>query len=198
MQGSPECQLNGHYSVKANHNVKVFIMHDGSYRSHHDKRTTICMVLQSMSTYAPSQFRLPDKGRHISIWTNLSTGEEEGLSQNPLYQVHVFYYADSSRLRSYTRGLMEEAHRKGTPVMRPLFYEFPEDAQCWAMGERYMFGAKYLCAPVMRSGVTKLSVYLPDGARWKPLEGGGEFVGGQRVEVDCPLDYMPVFNRIDR
>jgi alpha-D-xyloside xylohydrolase len=48
----------------------------------------------------------------------------------------------------------------------------------------------------MQPGVTKLGVYLPAGAKWKFLEGRGEFEGGQTVEVDCPLDYMPVFERV--
>lgn len=32
-------------------------------------------------------------------------------------------------LREYARGLMREAHEKGTPVMRTLFYEFPQDSK---------------------------------------------------------------------
>jgi alpha-D-xyloside xylohydrolase len=113
-----------------------------------------------------------------------------------VYEICKKYMGIREEMRSYTRGLMEEAHRKGTPVMRPLFYEFPEDERCWEMGEQYMFGDRYLCTPVMQPGVTKLGVYLPRGAKWKPLEGRGEFEGGQTVEVDCPLDYMPVFERV--
>jgi alpha-D-xyloside xylohydrolase len=113
-----------------------------------------------------------------------------------VYEICKKYMGIREEMRSYTRDLMEEAHRKGTPVMRPLFYEFPEDERCWEMGEQYMFGDRYLCTPVMQPGVTKLGVYLPAGAKWKPLEGRGEFEGGQTVEVDCPLDYMPVFERV--
>ncbi|KAK3896372.1 family 31 glycoside hydrolase, partial [Staphylotrichum tortipilum] len=88
------------------------------------------------------------------------------------------------------------AHEKGTPVMRALFYEFPDDARCWEAGEQYMFGPKYLCCLVMQPGVTRLRAYLPAGARWTALEGGSEFEGGQTVEVDCPLEFMPVFVRV--
>ena len=39
---------------------------------------------------------------------------------------------------------MEEAHEKGTPVMRPLFYDFPEDKESWNVETEYMFGPKVL------------------------------------------------------
>ncbi|SPQ26242.1 24e5b739-1751-43fb-96e3-b4c8ee2f4e49 [Thermothielavioides terrestris] len=74
------------------------------------------------------------------------------------------YMAIRERLRPYTRQLMQQAHARGSPVMRPLFYEFPEDPRCWETGEQYMFGPKYLCCPVMRPGVSSMTVYLPRGA----------------------------------
>ncbi|KAK4128074.1 glycoside hydrolase family 31 protein [Parathielavia appendiculata] len=115
-----------------------------------------------------------------------------------VYGICKKYMGIREEMRSYVRGLMQEAHEKGTPVMRPLFYEFPEDAECWEAGEQYMFGHTYLCCPVLRPGVTKLKVYLPQGVKWRALEGGSEFDGGNFLEVNCPLDYMPVFERLDR
>ena len=76
------------------------------------------------------------------------------------------------QLRDYTRGLMRQAHEKGTPVMRPLFYEFPADPRSWDVETQYMFGDRYLCCPVMEPGKRKATVYLPAGGTWKALEGG--------------------------
>ncbi|KAK3303658.1 glycoside hydrolase family 31 protein [Chaetomium strumarium] len=112
-----------------------------------------------------------------------------------VYGICAKYMAIRERLRDYTRGLMEEAHEKGTPVMRPLFYEFPEDPRCWETGEQFMFGGRYLCCPVLRPGVDKMEVYLPAGATWKAFEGEHEWSGGRTVEVACPLESMPVFER---
>jgi alpha-D-xyloside xylohydrolase len=100
-----------------------------------------------------------------------------------------------ARLRDYTRSLMKEAHEKGTPVMRTLFYVFPEDKQCWEVEDQYMFGDKYLVCPVLFPGLRVRQVYLPKGAKWKVFNEDEEHEGGQFIEAECPLDKMPVFER---
>ena len=95
---------------------------------------------------------------------------------------------------------MKEAHDKGTPVMRPCFYDFPKDPMCWEVEDQYMFGEKYLCAPVLELKQRTRKVYLPTGYRWfkseQEVDGKGhEYQGGQTVEVDCPIESMPIFIR---
>ena len=91
--------------------------------------------------------------------------------------------------------MMREAHEKGTPVMRTLFYEFPDDQRAWEEEETYMYGNKYLCAPVLEAGQKTAKVYLPKGATWKAYAGDKTWDGGQEVEVETPLERMPVFVR---
>ena len=98
-------------------------------------------------------------------------------------------------MRDYTRGLMKEAHEKGTPVIRTLFYTFPGDEKSWEVEDQYMYGDKYLCCPVLAAGLRKRKVYLPAGEKWKLQTEVEEYEGGQIVEADCPLDTMPVFVR---
>ena len=43
-------------------------------------------------------------------------------------------------MKPYITRLMKEAHEKGTPVMRPLFYDFPEDSGSWECEDQYLFG----------------------------------------------------------
>ncbi|KAI9150105.1 hypothetical protein HJFPF1_09860 [Paramyrothecium foliicola] len=115
-----------------------------------------------------------------------------------VYEICKKYLQIREDLREYTRKLMQEAHDKGTPVMRALFYEFPEDKACWEVEEQYMYGDEYLCCPVMEPGKTKLSAYLPKlpgGEKWKSFWSDDVFASGETVEVDCPLDTMPVFAR---
>lgn len=96
-------------------------------------------------------------------------------------------------LKPYITGLMEEAHEKGTPVMRPLFYQFPDDKQAWLDNEAYMFGANVLVAPILYAGMTKRDVYLPEGAKWVDIWTKEVFEGGQTISVDAPIDQIPVF-----
>lgn len=130
--------------------------------------------------------------------TCCSGADNEVWSYGPdVYEVCKKYMGIREQMRDYTRELMRQAHESGAPVMRTLFYEFPHDKKSWEVSEQYMYGDKYLCCPVLEAGTTRLSVYLPpltDGKKWSAFSGDGtSYEGGQTVEVDCPLDTMPVF-----
>jgi alpha-D-xyloside xylohydrolase len=88
---------------------------------------------------------------------------------------------------------MTEAHQKGTPVIRPLFYDFPSDPAAWEIEDEYMFGPDILVAPVMYANMRKRMVYLPQGTTWIEKERGNVFQGGNRIEIHAPLDYIPIF-----
>ena len=124
-------------------------------------------------------------GQDNEVW---SLGEEN----TPILCKYLFI---RERLRPYVRSLMKAAHDTGAPVMRPLFYDFPEDKQAWHTEDAYMFGPDLLIAPVMEAGVTCRSVYLPFGAVWKDAFTGKVYDGGQTVTVPCPLDVIPVMLR---
>jgi alpha-D-xyloside xylohydrolase len=79
--------------------------------------------------------------------------------------------------------------------MRPLFYEFPGDPKSWEIEDQYMYGNKYLCCPVLYPDQRKKKVYLPHGASWRLWHGKEAPEGGQEIEVDCPIYFMPVFVR---
>ncbi|KAK4626741.1 hypothetical protein CLAFUW4_04082 [Fulvia fulva] len=125
-----------------------------------------------------------------------SGAPEEVWSYGPdVLKICEKYIKIREEMREYTRGPMKEAHEKGTPVIRALFYEFPQDAKAWTVETEYMFGGKYLIAPVLAAGQRRIKVYLPVGALWKSWDGGSSYDGGSEVEVDCPIETMPVFVR---
>ena len=93
------------------------------------------------------------------------------------------------RLRPYIMRLMRQAHEKGTPPMRPLFYDFPGDYVCSDVDDQFMFGPDLLVAPVLEQGARQRHVYLPSGAVWTDAWTGKSFKGG--VEIDCRCTARP-------
>ena len=96
-------------------------------------------------------------------------------------------------IRPYVRAQMTKAHEDGTPVMRPLFVDFPEDEKAWEEESAYMFGPDMLVAPILSPGVESRDVYLPQGTTWVEQATGKEYEGGQRVNAYAPLHIIPVF-----
>lgn len=124
-------------------------------------------------------------GYDNEVW---SFGEEA-------YPILTKYMQRREELRPYVRKLMTEAHEMGVPLMRAMFYAFPKDPECALLKDQYMFGDRYLVAPVMQPGARSRSVYLPEG-KWRDVDTGTVYEGSQRVNVDAPLERMPVFEKV--
>ena len=98
-------------------------------------------------------------------------------------------------LREYISASAEETVRTGVPLMRAMFLEFPDDENCCGLDDQYMFGSRYLAAPVTEYGARERSVYLPAG-KWKNTNGDIIESRGEFFTVPAPREYMPVFERI--
>ncbi len=109
--------------------------------------------------------------------------------------IMVKYLFLRERLRPYIREIMKAAHLTGAPVIRPLFFEFPDDQVSWHVADSYMFGPDLLVAPVLEEKVNTRTVYLPSGTEWTEAYTGIRYAGGQEVTASAPLDIIPVFVR---
>lgn len=98
------------------------------------------------------------------------------------------------RLRPYLRKHMDKASEKGIPVMRPMFFDFPEDEVCYGLGEQYMFGDDILFAPIVRQGERSKKVYLPEG-NWILTRNRKVYKGTTWVEVSAELKEFIAFVR---
>ncbi len=107
------------------------------------------------------------------------------------YVIMKKYYGIRIGMHEYIKKLFEEAHTNGSPLLPAMFYEFPDDERCWELQDQYMFGEKYLVAPILRLNEWKRDVYLPAG-KWKLTSTEEIFEGGRTISVDAPIDYMPV------
>jgi alpha-D-xyloside xylohydrolase len=112
-----------------------------------------------------------------------------------VYEICKKYLFLREKLRPYVAEQMKAAHEKGTPVMRPLFYDFPDDPRSWETEDEYMFGPNYLVAPIFYEGKTERQVYLPAGSRWTDCWSGEHCEGGVCINAAAPLDKIPVYSR---
>ena len=123
-------------------------------------------------------------GQDNELW---SYGEEN-------YRIMKKYYDIRIAMKPYIKQLFEEAHTNGSPLIRTMFYEFPEDAKCWELKDQYMFGSEYLVAPILHLNEFERDVYLPTGT-WTDTRDGKEYAGGRTIHVQAPLDSIPVFKK---
>lgn len=95
-------------------------------------------------------------------------------------------------LEPYIRHIAADAE-KGVPALRPDFWyakSFGESREPYA----YFLGSELFVCPVIRKGVKRKKVFLPEG-EWVHLWSGRVYKGGRRTVVDAPLGHIPVFYR---
>ncbi len=80
--------------------------------------------------------------------------------------------------------------------MAGLFFDFAQDQEIWKAPYQYMLGRYLLVAPVMDPGATMWEVYLPEGV-WIDLWTKATFEGKSWINVEVPLDRIPVFIKVD-
>jgi alpha-D-xyloside xylohydrolase len=125
-----------------------------------------------------------DSGSPNELW---SYGEEN-------YAIMQRWLGVRETLRPYIDKLYENAHNHGDPLMRPMFWHYPDEPQSWQTEDQYLFGEDLLVAPVMQAGQRQREVWLPGGHCWVSLD-GERYQGGQRVTVVAALETIPLFIR---
>lgn len=98
--------------------------------------------------------------------------------------------------RPYVMDAMKRVNVTGLPVQRPLWYDFPEDANTWQIEDQYMFGSELMAAPVYVEKARQRSVYFPNGTDWQNYFTGKVFNGGQHTTVNVPLNETALFKRV--
>lgn len=142
-------------------------------------------------------------------WTEMAAFQtvfrtHEGNRPNRNHQFYsdqetLAHFAKFSRIYAalfdYRKKLFTEAESKGWPVVRSLWFEFPNDVRTQSIDyQQFMLGSDVLVAPVLDAGRKWADVYLPEG-NWVHAWSGKEFTGPIEFRFNAPIGEPVVFIR---
>ncbi len=131
----------------------------------------------------------------MNSWNDDGTTTTPWLHESVLPQIRAVM-ALRERLLPSMYTLMWRAAAFDEPVVRPLFYDFPEDHAARDVSDAFMLGGDILVAPVLEPGATTKRLYLPQQAGgWYELETMRHHPGGATLELEAPLGHVPVLVR---
>ena len=97
------------------------------------------------------------------------------------------------RLIPYIYSAAYDVTFNDAPLMRPLFMDWPDNADVYDVSDEYMFGKSLLVAP-LTSPDPERNVFLPEG-KWYDFWDGSEVGGNMWLTSFSPLDQMPLYVR---
>ncbi|MYS24594.1 Glycosyl hydrolases family 31, partial [Streptomyces sp. DvalAA-14] len=124
----------------------------------------------------------------------LGVSNAEGSQQYDQQTVELYTgaVATHGRLAPYIEAQVRRAVRTGEPIMKPLFFNHPQDEATYAINDQWLLGDALLAAPVLADGARR-DIHLPPG-RWfdvhhrRTIHGPADLTG-----YAADLDVTPVF-----
>ncbi|MEZ2577977.1 alpha-xylosidase [Buttiauxella ferragutiae] len=98
-----------------------------------------------------------------------------------------------SRMMPYLYRQAAQAAECGTPMMRAMMLEFPDDPGCDYLDRQYMLGESVMVAPVF-SEAGDVQFYLPEG-RWTHLLNNQQAQGSRWHKEQHDFQSLPVYVR---
>ncbi len=99
------------------------------------------------------------------------------------------------QLMPYNYTLSFENNQNGTPLMRPLFFEEPNNSALTTVTETYFWGANFLITPITKAATTATSVYFPKSNNWFDFYSNEKHLAGTIENITVSADYIPTFVR---
>jgi alpha-glucosidase len=127
--------------------------------------------------------------------TNPVKGGAQAYDSTANMQWLKYYASIYAALGEYRQGLMREASERGWPMIRAPFLHYPSDPQIFSQKYQFLLGSDVLVAPVLDSGKTSSTVYLPAGS-WTHIwtkQVYGNPNAGSTITVSAPLGSPAVF-----
>ncbi len=99
------------------------------------------------------------------------------------------------QLMPYNYTLSFDNNQKGTPLMRPLFFEEPNNPALTNVASSYFWGNDFLITPITRWAVTDTFVYFPKSSNWFDFYTNEKHTAGTTERIKVSEDYIPTFVR---
>ncbi len=142
--------------------------------------------------YSPMMEVMQMPGR--TIWFDYDKSPPPA-GQKTLVQIAAESAQAHHDLMPYTYSLAAQNRLNGVPLIRAMVLEFPADTAVQTLATQYMYGPSLLVAPVVTSGATSRTVYLPAG-RWLDYNNRTtRYAGAATVTAAAPLGAVPVYVR---
>ncbi|WP_411767317.1 TIM-barrel domain-containing protein [Winogradskyella sp. A3E31] len=126
---------------------------------------------------------------------------QEDVASEPVFRSEkakrLAKYAIQMRYRMlpYNYDLMAKNHIEGAPLMRPLFFEEPENTELFEYLKTYLWGHDILVSPVLKDSISHQEVYFPKTSYWFNIETDEIIAGGQTQSVKLNEDFLPTYVR---
>ncbi len=102
-------------------------------------------------------------------------------------------------LAPYLYDLAHSAHECGEPIIRPMFYSYPDDEACRRISDQIMIGEYLMLAPITDQGCECRAVYFPRGEwiGWKGINADVKTRSKGYAAVPMQLECSGLYYRAD-
>lgn len=131
----------------------------------------------------------------MSGWA--ATDKRPWLYGDEATEINRTYLQLRQKLMPFIYTLAAQAHTSGTPMMRSVALEYPNDPMAYGAeaNNEFLLGGDFLVAPVFTDSSVRNDIYLPEG-QWIDYWTGEIHEGGRVLNgYDAPLETLPVFVR---
>lgn len=126
---------------------------------------------------------------------NRGTAQQEAWVFGPeVESIYREYVQLRYQLLPYLYTLFWDAAQRGTPVLRPLLFHFPDDPVTYHIHDQVLLGEFIMAAPVYQPQRTCRVVYFPAG-EWFDWWTGERITGETWAMAQAPLERMPLYVR---
>ncbi len=99
------------------------------------------------------------------------------------------------KLLPYNYTLAFQNNQTGAPLMRPLFFDEPDNNKLLNNATSYLWGNDFLITPIVASGVKEKEIYFPKKSVWFDFYTDEKFKGGTTKIIPTNEEYIPTYVR---